>query len=88
MRILAHDLNKVKAALSHRYAIFECGFATNATETTKPAEDENIWGEGMKIIQKCASNRKPFTPAEKDDFVAEYNSGMSMFYQTPIYSKS
>jgi len=40
--------------------------------------DENIWGEGVKIVNKCTPSRKPFTQAEKEDFVEKYKSGMSM----------
>ena len=76
-RILAHDLNKVKIALSHRSAILERAKQADETKTDKPAE-ENIWGDGVKIVRKCTPNRKPFTQAEKDDFVKKYKDGMSM----------
>ena len=77
MRILARDLNKVKTALALRSAILERGMVADLTETTKPTE-ENVWGEGVKIIKKCTSNRKPFTTSEKEDFAEKYQSGMSM----------
>jgi len=76
LRISALDLNKVRVALAHRSAILERSL-TNEGETVKPAE-ENIWGEGVKIVKKCTPNRKPFTQAEKEDFVDKYQAGMSM----------
>jgi len=79
LRILAHDLNKVKAALSHRSAILERIKSADETETIKPKlAEENIWGEGVKIVRNCAPNRKPFTQAEKEEFVEKYQVGMSM----------
>ena len=78
MRISAQDLKKVKAALSHRSAIFERINNSDETETTKPTEEENIWGEDVKIIRQCKPNRKPFSQAEKEDFVAKYQAGASM----------
>ena len=79
MRILAHDLNKVKTALAHRSAILERIKSADGTETNKPKPaEENIWGEGVKIVKKCKPNRKPFTQAEKEDFVDKYQTGMSM----------
>ena len=40
--------------------------------------EENIWGEGVKIVKECKQNRNPITPAEKKEFVARYESGASM----------
>jgi len=40
--------------------------------------EENIWGEGVKIVKECKPNRKPFTQTEKEDFVARYEAGASM----------
>ena len=76
MQISGLNLNKVKAALAHRSDILERSL-TGESETIKPIE-ENIWGEGVNIVKKCKPNRKPFTQAEKEDFVAKYESGMSM----------
>ena len=76
LRISALDLNKLKVALTHRSAILERSLA-GAEEAVKP-EDKIIWGEGVKIMNKCTPNRKPFTQAEKEDFVVKYNSGMSI----------
>ena len=76
LRISALDLNKLKVALAHRSAVLERSL-TDEGEIVKVAE-ENIWGEGVKIVKKCKKNRKPFTQAEKEDFVAKYEAGMSM----------
>jgi len=78
LRLSAHNLKKVKAALAQRSAIFRRIEKADETETTKPTEEENIWGEGVKIIRKCTPNRKPFNQAEKEAFVKMYNSGASM----------
>jgi hypothetical protein len=75
--ISAHNLNKVKTALSHRSAIFKRNKETDATETIKPAE-ENVWGDGVNIVRKCTPNRKPLNSAEKEEIVEKYNAGMSM----------
>lgn len=77
LRLLAPDLNPVKSAISHRLAIFGVDRNADETETTELGE-ENIWGEGVKIVQRCIPARKPFSPAEKDEFVEKYNAGMSM----------
>jgi len=77
LRVTAPDLNKVKAALVHRSAILDRANQTDETETAAYTET-NIWGEGVKIIRKCKPNRKPFTLAEKEDFVKKYQAGMSM----------
>ena len=39
----------------------------------------------MKIVKKCKPNRKPFTQAEKEDFVARYEEGASMGEIARIY---
>ena len=77
LRILALDLNKVKTALAQRSAILGRIGEANEIETTKLIEEENIWGEGVKIIRKCTPNRKPFTSAEKADIAEKYKSGMT-----------
>ena len=79
MRLSALDLKKVNTALVHRSAIFEHTKSTDKTETIKSSStEENIWGEGVKIVRKCTPNHRPFTQAEKDDFVEKYQAGMSM----------
>ena len=71
-----YNLDPTRTALKHRSEILSRSLSENENEV-KIAE-ENIWGEGVKIVQKCKPNRKPFTQAEKEDFVAKYESGMSM----------
>ena len=76
MRISAHNLNHTRTALKHRAVILENSLSQNDTEV-KVAED-NIWGEGVKIVKECRQNRKPFTQAEKEDFKKRYEAGASM----------
>jgi len=76
MRISALNLKKVKTALSHRSAILIKSL-THETEPVNP-QKENLWGNDVKIVRKCTPNRKPITPAEKDEFVEKYNAGASM----------
>jgi len=92
MRISAPDLKKVRAALSHKNAILKYYFQNKEEgkmdkanrDETMPAE-ENIWGEGVKVVTKCTLNRKPLTPDERDAFVTMYEAGATMSEIAKIY---
>ena len=76
VRILALDLNNIKTALASRSSTLNRSL-THEAESVNP-EKENLWGDDVKIVRKCTPNRKPITPAEKDEFVERYNDGASM----------
>jgi len=76
VRISALNLKNIKTALAQRSAILNRSL-THKVDIVNP-EKENIWGDDVKIVHRCTPNRKPITPAEKDDFVEKYSTGASM----------
>jgi len=92
MRISAPDLKKVRAALSHKTTILKYYSQNKGNgkvdksnrDETMPAE-ENIWGEGVKIVTKCTPNRKPLTPDERAAFATMYEAGATMSEIAKLY---
>ena len=76
LRISAHNLNPTRTAIKHRSEILSRSLSENENEVK--VGEENIWGEGVKIVKECKQNRKPFTQAEKEDFKMRYEAGASM----------
>ena len=77
MRISGHDLKNIKAALAHCPIILESAISQASRKTTTPTQD-NIWGEGVKIVTERKLNPKPLSLAQKEDVAEKYRSGMSM----------
>jgi hypothetical protein len=49
----------------------------NKSEPATPKED-HPFGEDVKMVRQCRLRPKLLTPAEKEDVVAKYKSGMTM----------
>ena len=76
MRLSVLDLNNVKTALSHRSAILNNILADESPVFN--SETPNLYGEDVKMVRKRTLKHVLLTPAEKDEVVVKYESGMTM----------
>jgi DNA invertase Pin-like site-specific DNA recombinase len=83
VRLSTLDLRNVKAALAKRSAILtKSQRDENAIVKT---EKENLFGEDVKMVRKITQRPKLLTPAEKNEVVKKYESGMSMMAIAELY---
>jgi len=55
------------------------------SEKSKPSEEENFYGEDVKVVGKIAQKQKYLTPIEKDEVVEKYADGLTMKEIAKIY---
>jgi hypothetical protein len=77
VRISALDLNNVRAALVHRAKVLK-KIIINESAAVKAKIDDHPFGEDVKMVRQRQLKPKLLTPAEKDDVVIKYESGMTM----------
>ena len=69
--------NSIKSALAHRNAILK-GILKDESVIVKTKTDEYPFGEDVKMVRQHTIELKLHTPAEKDEVVIKYESGMTM----------
>jgi hypothetical protein len=71
-----HLKESIKVALRNKARILAASLPFDAgTETDNRP---NLFGEDVKIVNKITKPQRLLSPAEKDEIVVKYNSGMSM----------
>jgi len=77
MRISGRNLNRVKTAIAHRCAILGKSIGDDSP-SVKLKNEENPFGEDVKMVSRHKLNLKLLTTAEKDEVATKYESGMTM----------
>jgi len=76
VRISTLDTNNIKTALAQRYVILK-DIINDETALVNP-EEKYPFGVDVKMVREITQRQKILTPAEKDEVVAKYASGMNM----------
>ncbi len=86
MRITSLHLNKyVKSALTSKARIFKENRGSETAEATNTSPDDHPFGEDVKMIRQHKLHSRLLTPAEKDEAIAKYASGLNMTEVAKIY---
>ncbi len=82
MPISAPNLNKsVRAALAGKMGKKRGSEATNNAHTT----DDRPFGEDVKMVRQHKLHSRLLTPAEQDEAVTKYQTGMTMTAVADLY---
>ena len=85
MRISApYANNSLKLALKHRNAILK-DILKDKGVVVKAKVDERPFGDDVRMIRQHKRQAKLLTPAEQDEVIAKYKSGMTMVAIADLY---
>ena len=82
MRITGLYLNPIQTALVCRKALLENDLLADTIESN---DKPSIFGEDVKVVSSRILKPIMLTPAEKDEVVVKYKSGMTMTAIADIY---
>ena len=83
VRVTGHYLKNILTAQAHCYAILEHSL-TDEAENIKP-DQVNLYGDDVRMVREHKLNLKLLTPAEKDEAVTQYESGLTMTAVANLY---
>ena len=83
VRLTGLDLNNIKAALAQRATLLKHSLGGEAPIVKD--EEPNPYGENVRIAKSLRQRQIILTPAEKDEVVVKYQSGMTMSAIARIY---
>ena len=75
VRLSGRNLNQIQTALAHRAVIFE---NASRDDSNDAKSEPHPYGEDVKIVSRRNLRPTLLTPAEKDDVVTQYESGLTM----------
>jgi DNA-directed RNA polymerase specialized sigma24 family protein len=84
MQITGRYLNHLQTAVAYKKALLN-GIISGKPEFAVPNQDENFYGEDVKVVGKIAQKQKYLTPPEKDEVVEKYADGLTIKEIAKIY---